>query len=75
MTKYFFINFFPLISQLLDNEDDLLKQFFICQLKFFRKVVAGLDRYLIPAQANSLLSQQEMHAIFSHVITVGSECF
>lgn len=30
--------------QLLDNEDDCLKQFFICELKFFRKIVAALDR-------------------------------
>ena len=56
--------------QLLDNEEDSLKQFFICELKFFRKVVAALDRYLIPAQANKLLTPQEIHSIFAHIIHV-----
>ncbi|CAG7725801.1 unnamed protein product, partial [Allacma fusca] len=56
--------------QLLDNEEDSLKQFFICELKFFRKVVAALDRYLIPAQANKLLTPQEIHSIFAHIITI-----
>lgn len=59
--------------QLLDNEDDCLKQFFICELKFFRKVVAALDRYLIPAQSNNrLLTPQEINIIFSNVIKVRS---
>lgn len=62
--------FFIWRKQLLDNEDDNLKQFFICELKFFRKVVAALDRYLIPAQANRLLTPQEIHLIFAQVIKI-----
>jgi hypothetical protein len=57
-------------QQLLDNEDDCLKQFFICELKFFRKIVAALDRYLIPAQSNRLLTPQEINLMFSNVIKV-----
>ncbi|XP_021948773.2 uncharacterized protein LOC110846360 isoform X4 [Folsomia candida] len=56
--------------ELLDNEDDCLKQFFICELKFFRKIVAALDRYLIPAQSSRLLTSQEIHLIFANVIKI-----